>query len=194
MKAVLYTCLVIVVMTIPCAPSLLVYEKSLKSPDCIIVMLGHDTACRFRGAEELTKQSHARALLIPGYFEVSFVKDGVLLTRQQIQVKPVMAPYLSIFGHCLRIFENTHNELIRGKKIMDRLGFHSVIIVSSPFHMFRLKLIAKKVFDDKYAVGFRPTPFEQYDTIECLKSATCSKNVATEYLKIAWFLIYSCFV
>ena len=47
--------------------------------------------------------------------------------------------------------------MIKGKKIMDKLGYRSTIIVSSPYHMRRLQLIAGKVFGDDYQIGFQAT-------------------------------------
>lgn len=64
------------------------------------------------------------------------------------------------------------------------------MIVSSPYHMRRLKLIADKVFGDgDYRVGFEATPFEEYGVLNCLRSWAGFWNVAGEYVKIGWFLV-----
>ena len=84
--------------------------------------------------------------------------------------------------------------MIKGKKIMDKLGYRSTIIVSSPYHMRRLQLIAGKVFGDDYQIGFQATPFEKYDTLGCFRSWKAFENVRNEYLKIGWFLVYCWFV
>ncbi|MCD6532570.1 MAG: YdcF family protein, partial [Deltaproteobacteria bacterium] len=91
-------------------------------------------------------------------------------------------------------FENTHLEMIMGKKIMDKLGYRSAIIVSSPYHMRRLQLIAGKVFGNDYQVGFTATPFEKFGTLGCFRSWKAFENVGSEYLKIGWFLVYCWFV
>ncbi len=49
--------------------------------------------------------------------------------------------------------ENTHKELLFAKCAMDQLQFRSAILVSSPCHMRRIRLIADRVFDqDKYRI------------------------------------------
>lgn len=195
LKTVLYSGIFLVAgLAVFLGPALLVHESLPDAPECVIVMLGKDMNCRFRGAEQLAVHTHARALLVPAHFAVVSVREGGLGEKKRIPVKPVIVPPLKIAGHRFRIFENTHLELILGKRIMDRLGFHSAVIVSSPYHMRRLQLIALKVFDSSYTIGFKPTPFEEYDTTSCLTSEKCRYNVWNEYLKIVWFLIYSWFV
>jgi len=69
------------------------------------------------------------------------------------------------------------------------------VIVSSPRHMRRLQVIAGQVFaDGGYNIGLWPTSFESYSSFSCLQLARCRKHVASEYLKITWFLVYSWFV
>ena len=71
----------------------------------------------------------------------------------------------------------------------------SAVVVSSPYHMRRLQLIADRVFDEGgYEIGLKSTSLKLYDSLACLQSEGCRKHVAAEYLKIAWFLVYSWFV
>ena len=111
-----------------------------------------------------------------------------------VKMAPVVDTPVTFMGRRYRVFENTHLEMIKGKKIMDKLGYRSAIIVSSPYHMRRLQLIAGKVFGDDYRIGFQATPFEEYDTLGCFRSWKAFQNVRNEYLKIGWFLVYSWFV
>ena len=82
--------------------------------------------------------------------------------------------------------------MLLGKRMMDKLGYRSAIIVSSPYHMRRLKLIAGKVFGDgDYRIGFEPTPFEKQGTLDLPRSWKEVGNVVSEYVKIGWFLVYN---
>ncbi len=192
---VLLGCLAIVALGIVCAPGFLVYSYPIDKVDCVMVMIGSKQGKRIQGAEKLVKQGRAKALLIPAYRKVSFAEGAEMGKREQIQVAPGMNNRVTIFGHSFRVVENSHLEMLLGKRMMDKLGFHSAMIVSSPYHMRRLKRIAGKVFEDgDYRIGFAPTSFENYDAFSCLRSWKDFENIVSEYLKIVWFLIYSPFV
>lgn len=193
MKIVL-TCFVLVGLGIVYAPSFLVYSYPCGKADCVIVMVGPEVEHRVRGAELLVEQGRSEVLLIPAYNKVVFAGDSGLGERGNIKVAPEVGKPVTFMGRKFRVFENTHLELIKGKKIMDKLGYYSVIIVSSPYHMRRLHLIAGKVFGQEYQIGFAATPFERYDTLSCFSSWEGFANVWNEYLKIGWFLVYSWFV
>ena len=186
---------VVILAGVLMAPAFLVFSQQLEKVDCAIVMVGGEPGARVRGAEQLVKQGRVGALLIPAYHKVAFVEDSGLGKRENIHINPVLNKTLTLFGRKFRVFENTHLEMIMGKMIMDKLGYRSAIIVSSPYHMRRLKLIAGKVFGDgDYRIGFEATPFEKYDTWGCFRSWGAFENVVNEYLKIGWFLVYSWFV
>jgi len=95
----------------------------------------------------------------------------------------------------LDLYENTHLELLLAREMMVKLGLKSAVIVSSPYHMRRLQLISGKVFvDGGYDIGLKTTSLKSYNPLHCLQSGRCRKHVAGEYLKLAWFLVYSWFV
>jgi uncharacterized SAM-binding protein YcdF (DUF218 family) len=192
---VLFVCLAILVLGILFAPGFLVYSHPLDKADCIIVMVGSDQRKRNQGGEELLKEGRGEALLIPAYRQVAFAEGSGIGKRERVGVTSGIKTRRTIFGHSFRVVENSHLEMMLGKKMMDKLGFHSAVIVSSPYHMRRLKLIAGKVFGGgKYRIGFEPTPFEKQGTFDLPRSWKDFENVATEYLKIGWFLVYSMFV
>ena len=177
------------------APAFLVYSQQLEKVDCVIVMVGGEPGVRVRGAEQLVEQGRTEALLIPAYYKVAFAEDSGLGEWGNVHIAAVVDKPVTFLGRKFRVFENTHLEMIMGKKIMDKLGYCSAIIVSSPYHMRRLQLIAGKVFGDgDYRIGFEATPFEKYDTLGCFRSWGGFEIVMSEYLKIGWFLVYSWFV
>jgi len=176
------------------APVFLVYSQQLEKADCVIMLVGGEPGARIKGAKQLAEQSQVSSLLIPAYNQVAFVEGDGLSEVGHFDIASVVARPVKFLGRSYRVFENTHLELLKGKKIMDKLGYRSAIIVSSPYHMRRLQLIAWKVFGDEYEIGFQPTPFEKFDTLSCFQSWEMFENVGSEYLKISWFLVYSWFV
>ena len=179
------------------APVFLVCERPLKKADCVIAMLGGDFAARKREALSLIKKGVADKLMIPAWRQVICYDDGSREPTVEKTVAVVARPQVSIklFGRRLDFYENTHLELLLAREMMVKLGMKSAVVVSSPYHLRRLQLIAGKVFaDDGYDIGLKSTSLESYSSLACLQSDSCRKYVAAEYLKIAWFLVYSWFV
>ena len=77
---------------------------------------------------------------------------------------------------------------------MERLGISSAILVSSPYHMRRIKLIAERVFGERPTVCYVPTRYETPNEGFWLFNGYERKFVLTEYMKIGWFVLYSPFV
>ena len=179
------------------APSFLVCERPLKKVDCVIAMLGGDFSERKREALSLVEKGVADVMLIPAWRKMirydggsrkpTVEKTMAVAGRSQVSVK--------VFGRRLDLYENTHLELLLARKMMKKLGMKSAVVVSSPRHMRRIQLIAGQVFDDGgYEIGLKSTSLKSYNSLACLQSGRCRKHVAGEYLKIAWFLVYSWFV
>ena len=198
------TFLVIIVVSLMAgvfrAPAFLVCERPLKKADCVIAMLGGDFAARKREAVSLIEKGVADTLLIPAWRQVIRYK-GEGGSRKPTGKKTVMVagrPQVSvrIFGRRWDLYENTHLELLQARAMMEKLGLKSAVVVSSPYHLRRLQLIAGQVFSDEdgYKIGLKSTSLESYNFLACLQSECCRKYVASEYLKIAWFLVYGWFV
>ena len=180
------------------APAFLVCERPLKKVDCVIAMLGTEFKARKREAVSLIEKGVADTLLIPAWRQViryegeerreAGKKTVMVAGRPQVSVK--------IFGRRLDLYENTHLELLLAREMMENLGMKSAVVVSSPYHLRRLQLIAGQVFadGDGYKIGLKSTSLKSYHPLDCLQSGRCRKYVASEYLKIAWFLVYGWFV
>ena len=198
MKSFLYTFCVVIAGVIM-APAFLVHSRPVEKVDCAIMLVGGENDVRFKGAEQLVAEVKASALLVPAHHRVLYndKKESRSFSETQriaAQAVPLGGRRLRLFGKSWRIFENTHLELLTGRRMMEKLGYRSAVIVSSPYHMRRLQLIAHKVFGDDFRIGFAATPFEAYDVIGCYSSWNNFRNVASEYAKIGWFLVYSWFV
>ena len=77
---------------------------------------------------------------------------------------------------------------------MGTAGNPSAIFVSSPYHMGRINMISKAVFqDEKYQLAFRGSRYVKTDGFLSLFRWSEIQNVFEEYFKIAGFLIYQAY-
>jgi uncharacterized SAM-binding protein YcdF (DUF218 family) len=75
--------------------------------------------------------------------------------------------------------------------MMVTLGYSSAIFVSSPYHMRRISMISKAVFqDEKYQLTFRDNRYAQTAGFFSLFRWSKIEQVFEEYLKIAGFMAY----
>ena len=177
------------------APKYLSYaDKPIKS-DVIILIVGPDLRARKIEALKLIEQGYAKNLLITGHGNISNVPIN---PRMNVPVKlPVYESIQSDINdtsHYPWYFENTHKEMLEAKKAIDKKGFRSVIFVSSPFHMRRIKIIADHIFDSRsLQMKFVPTRYEYGIDPGWVLSLHNLELIAMEYLKITWFLVYKHF-
>jgi hypothetical protein len=164
------------------APRYLTYaDKPVKS-DAVILFLGSDD--RKKEALHLLDEGYARFLIMPANRQV--------FTHKYIPVKVsdvTKHTTSSVFSEYPEFYENTHIEVLYAKKMMNAMGLKSAIMVSSPYHMKRIKIITERVFDSSYVIKLVPSRFEKGEN--GLRSLWYDlKNVLMESLKILWFLCY----
>jgi len=171
------------------APAFLIVSDTLVKSDAVVLFIGNDRGTREKEARQLMHEGFAEYLIIPAYRQVktlnpdgSLSKIGLRLTPNH--VKPKTASWL----------EDTHQEAIVAKAMMEQLGLRSAILVSSLYHMRRIKLISERVFAEKATVRYVPTRYETPREDSWLFDSYERKQVFTEYVKIAWFVLYSPFV
>lgn len=162
---VLFICLIL-----PSLNNRLIYKRLPDQPvDCIVLLHGDDFARRKNEAQKLIAAGYSHAIYLP-------VSDPIYgrLRRH--------APY--------RHLENTHIELMAARNHLIRKGYRRAVIVSSPYHMRRVKLICDRLFDDRIEL-FYASPAVCSHGLSWLKNREEIKWVITETAKIAWFLFYS---
>ena len=101
----------------------LAYSYSIEKVDCVIVMVGDGSGGRFKGAEQLLEQGRSEVLLIPAYNKVAFAEETGLGEMGYVKMAPVCDKPVKFMGWRYRVFENTHLDMLKGKKIMDKLGY-----------------------------------------------------------------------
>ncbi|MBN1473989.1 MAG: YdcF family protein [Syntrophaceae bacterium] len=193
-KALVFLAVVVIIcMGLIFAPRFLLYSSSVEKMDAIVLLLGEDFNARKKQVNMLTSKRFADYLIIPAYNKTYRFADGSV-AEEFISSSDFSK---EIEKNMMRsiIYENTHLEIIEAKIIMSDYKFKSVVFVSSPYHMRRIKIMVYKVF--KLAEGefyFMPTQFEKAPANFWELSSKDWKNVCTEYLKIIWFLVYANFV
>lgn len=124
------------------APTFLLYRDRPVKSDAVLLMVGFDNQSKEKRAEELIRNGYADTLIIPAWMQVYEFRGGALVKRKALtDLQPQKAPgqWKKWLVKCP---ENTHIELLRGFVLMDRLGLESAIVLSSPYHMRRIKIIA----------------------------------------------------
>jgi hypothetical protein len=172
------------------APRYLTYSDIPKRSDAIILLPGPDFKDKRKEVHDLIGQGLADYLIIPVYHEIlKVVNKGKPVPIDYLSMSKSSLPQEEIHRHVL--YENTHKELVEAKTMVDTCGFRSAIIVSSRYHMRRLKIIAEKVFKgNDYRLYFVPTRYEKRHGIFWFLTPYDLKWVGAEYPKIAWFLLY----
>ncbi len=171
-----------------CAPRFLVCADQPVKSDAIVLFLGGRHMVREKEAARLMNQGLSRYLIIPAFHRV-------IARGYPPQPAPVGWINSGVSKPLPCYYEATHVEAIYAKQIMNRLGLKSAIMVSSPYHMRRIKMISRSVFgEEARTYKYVPTPFEN-DPAEFWKMDLSNwKFVLEELIKICWFGIYSSFI
>jgi len=172
------------------APRYLAYSDIPEKSNAIILLPGPDYKKRKNEVNGLIGQGLADCLIIPAYHKI-------LKVENESKLVPIDYPSTQKINllqeeiHRKAFYENTHKEIVEAKTIIDNYGFRSAIIVSSRYHMRRVKIIAEKVFVGKdYRLYFVPTRYEKRHGIFWFLTPYDLKWVGREYCKIVWFLLY----
>ena len=195
-RSSLYPFLVLILsLAIIHAPSFLLISEAPVKADAVVLFVGGEGA-REREAEQLIKEGFADYLIIPAFGQIK--KRGPDGKLETFSLKPrPQNENLNTSSSKLKTsswLENTHIEVLRAKGLMENLGLSSALLVSSPYHMRRIKFITGKFFNDSQAVGYLPTRYETAGKGFWLFNSDERNFVLTEYTKIAWFFLYSSFL
>ncbi len=186
------------------SPLLLVYSEKPQKSDAILLLVGPVTKARRQYANELLDTGYGKVLLIPAFNQAldrngrripwNFSKekkrkDYTAAPQSENRIRgaelsTLLCPYM----------EDTHRELLRGRKMMEALDIHSVIIVSSPYHLRRIKFISEHVFENyPVTMHFTPTPYGPQPAKLWWTDRDQRWWVLNEWIKLIWFFIYSPF-
>ena len=164
-------------ITYTAAAAFLNYHEAPRPSDAVVLFIGPDYPERKKEARQLMEEGYAARLLIPALNQTGFkLPDG--FDRSQYP----------------DYYENTHIEALEAKKMMDAAGYTSALFVSSPYHMRRISMISKAVFQDKkYQLTFRGSRYVKTGGLLSLFHWSEIQNVFEEYFKIVGFLVYQAY-
>ncbi len=148
--------------------------------DAIIVLSGdrEPDYMRTRKAVELYRRGFARYIIFTGYGSggdsgefLSKIAARHRIPRSAIIIEPDA--------------RTTYENFLFSRPIIERRGFTSIIIVTSPYHQLRAYLVAKKVFAGTgvalYNCASNPPGYREAGIRDRLREA---RYVITEYIKI----------
>jgi len=187
--------LLMVVLFVICAPGFLFTEDVTRKSDAVVLFVGPGNEARLYEARQLVKDGYARYLLIPSSGEV-YTQDS---TGELVKLKGKQP--CADFVHKTRIaatykkhFENTHKEALEARRMMDERGLCSALLVSSAYHMRRIRIIAWRVFDENnYTITCNPAQWQREFTAADWLDTERRQIIVSEYVKIGWFLVYGVF-
>ena len=170
------------------AEAFLTCREPAAPADAVVLFIGLEYAERRKEARQLVEKGYADILLIPALRSALVMADGKLFTA------PFYMPAPFDRNHYPAWYENTHIEALEARKMMESKGLTSAILVSSPYHMRRIKIISRQVFShEKYRLIFRGSRHVKPDQFPSQFSWSRMQQVIGEYIKIGWFYGYAFF-
>lgn len=178
------------------APRYLAVAEARYPADVVVVFMGQDFEARQNEARALIEEGFADCIMLPAYGEIHCQGPGKELPYVYVKqvVKEIKATpiYIASEKWPYRMFESTHLEVILTREMMLRDGSRTALLVSSPYHMRRIKIIAERVLG---RVGLRfwciPNRFESIYPHSWWRHPKDIYWSFMEYLKIGWFYCYS---
>jgi len=181
------------------APYYLTYTDTPLKSDTIVLLAGANIETKKEEAHRLINQGLATHLIIPALKNsLHRAPNGIFtyattdkITKQALNIK-FNSSNRNKHSKSHWSYERTHIEVMVAKEMMQTNGFTSAIFMSHPYHMRRIKLIAARVFNEKdFRLYFVPAKYEKLNKNKWWISKIDRQWVLSEYIKIAWFLLYT---
>lgn len=164
----------------------LYYKDELKPADVIVVLAGEETE-RVEHGIKLFKEGWSR-------------KDRIILTGGPLVWKYTWATLMQAHAEHLGVpksaimladkSKTTEEDAIFTKEIMDKYGYKSCILVTSPYHSRRALKIFKRVMGDKIKIISAPAEKSWFQFDKWWKRERDRARVLDEYSKFIWLLIF----
>jgi len=174
------------------APRYLTYADPPVRSVAIVVLVGSGDKAKLSTAHDLIDMQLSRHLILPSRIQFELRQTDVFLLDDEDR-HPIS--FHCPDGHMLNLKpEKTHIELMIARKKMESQKLVSAMIVSHPFHMRRVKIIASKVFENSN-ISLAFVPYNHNQTTRHALAWFVNKDtlgwVLSEYVKIAWFWVYN---
>lgn len=159
-----------------------------------MLMIGHDMQRRATGAKSLLRKGYASLLMIPARNKVlsyNSATDTLVETGWRMPAHVFQDIVRQTKNAFLIEPENTQVEFRIGLELMNRLSLNSAIIVSSPYHMRRIRMIVlHEARNSGKRFIFVPADANQKFDPLWIFDLSQVKWIVKEYIKIVWFLFY----
>ncbi len=182
------------------APAFLVISEAPVRADAVVLFAGGEKGSRDKEADQLLREGFADYLINPATGQIKKRGPDGRLVRLDLK-NPVAvsnpSKQLNQQNQKKWFVENTHNEISEAKRLMENLGLHTALLLSSPYHMRRIKYIAESVFlgtgNVRFKLYFVATPHKTSHLKSWIPNIHDLTLILMEYPKIFWFFIYSNF-
>ncbi len=164
------------------AQKLIVNEKPVKS-NVIIVLNGHNVKMRLDHAVALYKNQWAPKILLSGSWELE--------KETSLHVGQVYARSLGVPEEDLLIEKEsrtTYENALFVKLILEQNNFKSFILVTSPAHTFRTRLIFKRLMPEEIQWRISTDP-SSLNARSWWKTVEGGREILYEYLTLFFFLV-----
>jgi len=173
----------------------LITEDKLQKADAIVVLNGK-TPARILQAIDIYKQGYAPIIIID---YVSHPESYIYLKRKgiKLQLEPDVNKYIAIeFGVPESSFiilndyaTSTYDEINDIYEYCKKNAIKSIILVTSKYHMLRVKKILKRLTDNEFKYYIVSTDYEAYKPYNWWKYRSYMRDTLLEYQKLLYFYI-----
>lgn len=177
--------LIFLVLSFIEAGNFLVISESPTKADAIIVLAGDHKGDRTNNGVKLYKDGYSKNLIVSGgilYYKYTIAQ---MMKEQALEAG---VPNKSIIVEDKA--DNTWENAIYSMKIMLKENFKSAIVVSSPYHMRRSRMLFNKVFKGS---GIKLTYYaakdREYNPKKWYADFFGIKTTAMEYIKLVYYAI-----
>jgi len=133
-----------------------------KSPSDVILVLGAHAKvggeinqclkARVNHAISLYKEKYSNKLLFSGGMDTGTTDNQAEIMKQVAEKMDINSSAIISEPHSRTTYEN----ILNSKKLLNRYGFHSAIIVTDPYHSLRASLVA-----DKMGITYKVSPAQE---------------------------------
>jgi len=182
LAAIFLLAAVLIYVNLPTFGEFLIVAEKPRPSDAIVVLAG-DRGERTEYAADLYNRGFAPVMIISG----GVLYDELIYAR-------VMAEHARELGVSREAIiledeaETTYENAVLTKKIIRQRGIKSALVVSSPYHMRRVKFIFDRVFQGSgVELVYVPVKDSWFEPDSWWKSPRGQKIVFFEYVKLLWY-------
>ena len=152
-----------------------------------VVPLGGDMGARVRHAADLLAAGYASRMIVT---DILPSPDGALRSKEQAEQARTFGVPASQLYETDRVVRSTYQELLAIRALAERQGWRSLIIVTSPEHTRRTRIMANEAFRASgISVRVRPVEGHGYDPARWWRDERERTLTLTEYPKLLAFLL-----